>query len=170
VRLLQRIDPRLDSLVHGEHDRLAYTIKRNLWSASLLVLTLFLPQRDRRNQLTRSDSHHPRRDTLVECADALLTEHVAGDRLESTERRLALESTGFLDSGLDGVDRGVREGTHGAGNEAEDHGLVGGEGIGRGEGGLEFVGELFELLEKGEQVEERLADRKEPRAREAMRG
>jgi hypothetical protein len=75
-----------------------------------------------------------------------------------------------LDSGLDGVDGGVRKGTHGAGDEAEEHGLVRWERVGRREGGLEFVGELFELL--GRRTREggkRSADEEKKDSREKAR-
>lgn len=54
-------------------------------------------------------------------------EHLTRDLGNSLERRLAGLSNALLESGLDGIDRGVGERTHGTGNETDEGGLVRGQ-------------------------------------------
>jgi hypothetical protein len=80
--------------------------------------------------------------------DTLLLEHVAGDGGNAGEGGFAGEGGSFLEAGFDGVDRGVRKGAHGAGDEADYHGLPGGEFGGRV--GLKTLEGAFELGVGGE--------------------
>jgi hypothetical protein len=81
----------------------------------------------KRNGLARRHAHHPGRNALVETAGALLLPHVGRDVDDARDGGLAGLGGGFLQPGLDGVDGRVGEGAHGAGDEPDQRGLVGGE-------------------------------------------
>ena len=57
-----------------------------------------------------------------------LPEHIPCNSNNSTQGSLARHSGRFLQPRFDGVDGGVGEGSHGAGDEADDGGLVAGDG------------------------------------------
>lgn len=78
-----------------------------------------------------------------------LPEHVPRNGYDATQRSLAGHGGRFLEAGLDGVDGGVGEGSHGAGDETDYCGLVAGDG-GIFVLGLPFLEELFEFGVGGE--------------------
>ena len=135
--------------------------------------------------LTGGDTHHTRGDTLVEGAGTLGLEHVAGDDDDAGDGGLAGLGAGLLQTGLDGVDGGVGEGTDGTGDQTDEGRLVRGQ-LGVGvlglvllQGGLELgvgreVGGLVGTLAEGgqgdtavEDAEALLADDGEERVRGA---
>jgi hypothetical protein len=73
-----------------------------------------------------------------------LPEHVPCDSNDPAQRGLAWQGGRFLQPRLDGVNGGVGEGSHGAGDEANDGRLVAGDG-GVFVLGLPFLEELFEF-------------------------
>lgn len=77
--------------------------------------------------LTGSDTHHTRRDTLVESASTLLLEHLGSNGRDTGQGRLAGLGLGLLQTSLDRVNRSVREGTHSTGDETDHGGLVRGQ-------------------------------------------
>lgn len=58
-----------------------------------------------------------------------LPEHVPGDVHDATDGSFARQSRGFLQPCFNGVDGGVGEGSHGAGDETDYSGLVAGDGV-----------------------------------------
>lgn len=97
-----------------------------------------------RHGLAGSDTHHTRRDALVEGVEALRLEHVTRDECYSAPCALAGLGGSLLEACLDGVDGGVGEGTHGTRDETNEGCLVGGE-LGVGVGWLPSLESRFEL-------------------------
>ena len=77
--------------------------------------------------LTGGHTHHTRRDTPVESRGTFCLEHVLGNGHDTSDSRLPGLTGGTLQTGLDGVDGGVGEGTHGTGEQSDHGGLVRGE-------------------------------------------
>ncbi len=90
-----------------------------------LILQILIHRK--RNRLPRRDPHNPRRDPLIKRMKALLLKHIPRDGRNATHGRLARYTRRLLEAGLDGIDRGVTQGPHGAADQADDHGLVAGE-------------------------------------------
>lgn len=125
-------------------------------SGSILQLLLQELVYGERDGLAGRDAHYPRRDAFVEGVDTFLSvprppllalspprglkptrgwdngslpEHIPCDVHNPTQRSLAGHSGCLLEACLDGVDGGVGEGAHRAGDEADDGRLVAGDGV-----------------------------------------
>lgn len=77
----------------------------------------------KRHCLSRRNTHHSRRDTLVERRGAFLLEHLPGYHRDPTERRLPRFGRRPLQASLDSIDRRIRERSHGSRYQSNDGGL-----------------------------------------------
>ena len=103
----------------------------------------------KRHRLPRRHPHDPWRDALVKRMETFLLEHVPRNRRDSTHCCLPRLPRRLLQSRLDRVDRCIAQRTHGARDEADEHGLVRRE-FGVVIGGLVLLQEGFELRVGGE--------------------
>lgn len=76
------------------------------------------------NSLTRSNTHDPRSDTLVESMKPFLFEHVTRDRPDSGDGGLVRLSWRLLKSRFDRIDWCVAQGAHGAGDETDQESFM----------------------------------------------
>ena len=100
--------------------------------------------RSERNGLAGSDTHHTRRDTLVEGVHTLSLEHVSRNVCYSAPCALASLGWSLLEASLNGIDGGVGERAHGTRDETNEGCLVGGE-LGVGVGWLPSLESRFEF-------------------------
>lgn len=112
--------------------------------STVLQLLLQILIHRKRDGLSRRNAHDSRGDTLVKGVEALLLEHLRRNHRNALPCRHTWHRWGLLETGLDGVDRSVGEGSHGSRDETDQGGLVGWE-LG---GGVGLVG-LKDLLEFG---------------------
>lgn len=92
-----------------------------------LELTLEVLIDGESNSLAGSNTHDTRGDTLVESAVTLSLPHILGDDHDTGDSGLTGLSTGLLETGLDGVDGSVGEGSDGTGDQTNHGGLVSGQ-------------------------------------------
>jgi hypothetical protein len=78
----------------------------------------------KRHRLSRRNTHHSRRDTLVERRRTFLLEHLPGYLRNPTERRLSRFGWRPLQTSLDGIDRRVGERSHGSRYQSNDGSLI----------------------------------------------
>lgn len=104
------------------------------------ALDLFIDGKD--DCLTWSNSSDSRCDTFPECTETFLSKHVPCYICNSRKGRFTFDARRSLDSGLDGVNRGVGEGTQCTRDEANECCLIRWK-LSRS---LKFGSCLFELL------------------------
>lgn len=98
--------------------------KRPIRLLQLLLQVLIHGESD---GLTRSHTHHTRGNTLVERRSTLRLEHILGNHQDTSHSRLPGRTRGTLETGLDGINGGVGEGTDSTGEQADHGRLVRGE-------------------------------------------
>lgn len=80
--------------------------------------------------LARGNAHHTRSDTFVEGTEAFFADELAADGDDARPPRHVGGGAVLLKTGLDGVERGIREGSDRAGHEPDQRGFPRGQRVG----------------------------------------